>query len=406
MEKGFSKFDANPKKLYGIILIVGFVITIGLGISAYQESKLMRGNELPKNEVGEGAYEQELIAIVEDKKIPLKVTVGEQTLTESQAEEELNRAKSLLDNVLKGNNVDLKNILESISFVDVVPETVVEVEWTDKAVDYFYSDGAFREDLEITEPVEIKVSAILSCQEYMKDYEAQMILLPRGISIEKKLLETIQKNAEIDGGKETISLPIEYEGNAVAWRKPLDYTFLYVLILTIAAAAFLKIGLKKDEQDKKRELLEEYEKDYAQIVSKFAMLLSAGLSVRNAWERIILLYRGKPEANRPILLEMNRSYLELQKGISELEVYEKFGIRVGHIHYKKLMALFISDKKRGSTNLLEAMNQEMLQAWEEQRRRAKQQGEKIGTKLLAPMMGMLSVVFIMILVPAFLSFKI
>ena len=69
------------------------------------------------------------------------------------------------------------------------------------------------------------------------------------------------------------------------------------------------------------------------------------------------------------------------------------------------MALFISNKKRGSVNLLEAMNQEMLQAWEEQKRSAKQQGEKIGTKLLLPMMGMLTVVFIMILVPAFLSFK-
>lgn len=406
MEKGFLKFDTNPKKLYGTVLLGGIVLTVGLGILAYQESKLMGGNELPKNEAGEGAYEQELIAIVEDKKIPLKVTVEEQNLTKSQAEEELSRAAVLLNDTLKGNNADLGNILEPVCFVESVPETIVEVEWTDKAEDYFYSDGSFRDELEIVEPVEIKVSAILNCQEYTKDYEALMLLMPRKKSAEKRLLERIQKNAEENGGKETISLPIEYEGNVVAWRKPFDYTFLYVGILTIAAVIFLKVGMKKDEQDKKRELLETYEKDYAQIVSKFTMLLSAGLSVRNAWERIILLYRGKSEANRPILQEMNRSYLEMQKGISELEVYEKFGIRVGHIYYKKLMALFISDKKRGSINLLDAMNQEMLQAWEEQRRRAKQQGEKIGTKLLAPMMGMLAVVFIMILVPAFLSFQI
>ncbi len=406
MEKGFLKFDINPKKLYGTVLLGGIVLTVGLGILAYQESKLMGGNELPKNEAGEGAYEQELIAIVEDKKIPLKVTVEEQNLTKSQAEEELSRATVLLNDALKGNNADLENILEPVCFVESVPETIVEVEWTDKAEDYFYSDGSFREELEIAEPVEIKVSAILNCQEYTKDYEALMLLMPRKKSAEKRLLETIQKNAEENGGKETVFLPIEYEGNVVVWRKPFDYTFLYVGILTIAAVIFLKVGMKKDEQDKKRELLETCEKDYAQIVSKFTMLLSAGLSVRNAWERIILLYRGKPEANRPILQEMNRSYLEMQKGISELEVYEKFGIRVGHIYYKKLMALFISDKKRGSINLLDALNQEMLQAWEEQRRRAKQQGEKIGTKLLAPMMGMMAVVFIMILVPAFLSFQI
>ena len=69
------------------------------------------------------------------------------------------------------------------------------------------------------------------------------------------------------------------------------------------------------------------------------------------------------------------------------------------------MALFILEKRRGSTNLLEAMNQEMLQAWELRKRNTKQQGEKAGTKLLIPMMGMLAVVFVMILVPAFLSFR-
>ena len=66
--------------------------------------------------------------------------------------------------------------------------------------------------------------------------------------------------------------------------------------------------------------------------------------------------------------------------------------------------MFISDKRHGSVKLLDAMNQEMLLAWEEQKRRTRQQGEMIGTKLLVPMMGMLAVVFVMILVPAFLSF--
>ena len=151
--------------------------------------------------------------------------------------------------------------------------------------------------------------------------------------------------------------------------------------------------------------MEAYEKDYAQIVSKFTMLLSAGLNVRHAWERIVFLYKGKPLNEHPVLVEMKKSCLELQKGIPEVEVYEKFGVRIGQIHYKKLMALFISNKKRGSVNLLDAMNQEMLQAWEEQKRKTRQQGEKIGTKLLIPMMGMLLIVFIMILVPAFLSFQ-
>ena len=405
MENDFLKFSTDPKKLHGLILIMGVMISVGLGISAHRESKLPDNNELPKNQAGEGAYEQELIAISGDKRIPLKVTVEERRFTQIEAEEELKKAMLALDNVLKATNENLTAILNPICFADVVSGTAVEVTWTEKAEDYFYSDGSFREDLEITEPTDIKVSAILSCQEYSKDYEAVMTILPRAVSDEKRLLEIIQKNAMEEQTEDILRLPEEYKGNAIIWRKPIDITFLYVLVLAIAAVVFLKIGGQKDARDQKRVLLESYEKDYAQIVSKFTMLLSAGLSVRNAWERIVLLNRSKQEKNGPIFLEMNQSYREMQRGVSELEIYEQFGTRVGQIHYKKLMALFISDKKRGSVNLLEAMNQEMLQAWEEQKRSAKQQGEKIGTKLLLPMMGMLTVVFIMILVPAFLSFK-
>ena len=71
MENGFLKFNANSKKLYGMILIVGIILSVGLGISAYRESKLPGNNELSKNQAGEGAYEQELIAISGDKRISI-----------------------------------------------------------------------------------------------------------------------------------------------------------------------------------------------------------------------------------------------------------------------------------------------------------------------------------------------
>ena len=404
MEKGFLRFNAETKKMYRILLIGGTLLSTVLGILAYQEMKLSEGYVLPKNEAGEGAYEQELVAKINDKRIPLKVIVGEKIFTKAEAEKELNRAQGILDEVLKGANMDFAAITEKLCFVDIVPGTAVEVTWTDKAAEYLWADGTFREEVEIREPTKIKVSAILICQDFSRDYEVNMTLLPRAVSDEKRLLDVIDEKAEKEKDLEKFKLPKEFDGQKIMWRKPMDVTFLYVFALTILAAFVLKAGEKKDARDKKKALLEMYEKDYAQIVSKFTMLLSAGLSIRNAWERILLLYRGKPEENSPIVQEMKISYREMQKGVSELEVYEKFGIRVGHIYYKKLMAMFLSDKKRGSINLIDAMRQEMLQAWEEQRRSTKQQGEKIGTKLLLPMMGMLAVVFIIILIPAFLSF--
>ncbi len=312
--------------------------------------------------------------------------------------------KRILDEMIKGENLALSEVTKDLCFADQIPESIVEVTWTETAPEYFESDGKIRKEIDLSEPVELKLSAILSCQEYTKEYERNITLCPPEYEIGDQLLKLIkagQRNPEAD----TVVLPKKYEDQDVFWRKPMDRTFVYFFALTVGTLIFLKFGGKRDEKEARKKRMEELEKDYAKIVSKFTMLLSAGLSIRNAWERIVRLYQKNPEQESVTYQELSRGMKELQKGISELEVYESFAFRVGEIHYKKLMILFVSYKKRGSMNLLEAMNQEMLQAWEEQKRKTRQQGEKLGTKLLIPMMGMLACVFIIIMVPAFLSFQ-
>lgn len=405
MGKDFLNLKTDKKRLYTLILCVGLILTGLLAVKAWSAVKLRNGCELPKNEAGEGNYKQDLIAVIGEEKIPVTIEVGERKLSQKEAQEMLLAASETLDDILKADNESLSKISTDVNFADRIPGTAVEVEWTEKLADFFYSDGTLREDFVLLESVEQKVSAILSCQEYTMEYETVLTILPRTVTQERALLEQIEKLSQENEEKAVMELPKEYQGSAIIWKKPLDLTFLYFGILTVGAVIVLKIGSKRDADIRKKERLEALEKDYAQIVSKFTMLLSAGLSIRNAWERIVLLSKGKTEGTHPIYEEMRWAMRQMQQGVSELEVYERFGIRVGQVHYKKLMALFITDKKRGSINLLEVMNQEMLQAFEEQKRKTRQQGEKAGTKLLVPMMGMLAVVFMMILVPAFLTFQ-
>lgn len=396
MAKDFLNLKTDQKKLQKLILCGGILLTVMLGIQAVCDRQLPNGNELLKKKAGEGAYEQTVMAQLQEKEVLVTVAVEEQLFTREEAETMLQQAETVLDELLKAQNESLSKVETDLYFADSLPDLYVEVEWTDKLPGYFYSDGTFREDVELSAPVEQKVSAILSCQQYVRDYEAVLTIYPKERTLEEQLLEQTKEDFR------AVRLPEKYQDQQITWKKPMDLTFVYVGILTLTAVVFLYIGNARDEKQIKKQRMEALDKDYAQVVSKFTMLLSAGLSVRNAWERIVYLNK---ETDRPVYIEMNISVQELQKGVSELEVYERFGVRVGLVHYKKLMALFISDKKRGSMNLLEAMNGEMLQAWEEQKRRTRQQGEKTGTKLLLPMMGMLAVVFMMIMIPAFLSFQ-
>ena len=405
MGKEFLKLKADERKSYAVILLVGLGITIALGINTWQERKLTNGYELLKNDQEEGDYEEHLIARVGEEKIPLAVLVKERALTEKEAKEEILKAREMLPAYLMGENESLKNVTTDLNFITRVPDTYVEVQWVERGSEFFSYDGEIKEDLELLEMVELKVSAILSCQGISEDYETTITLMPKSLKVSEALLNQIEKQQEEKPENEVLILPDIYEGKTVTWKKVPDYTFLWIFVLTVLSVLLLKLGQKRDVEEEKKKRLERLEKEYAQIVSKFTMLLSAGLSVRNAWERIVLLYRRKEDTQNIVFQELNWGLMQMQKGVPELEVYEVFGIRTGLVHYKKMMAIFISDRKRGSVNLLDAMNQEMLLAWEEKKRKTRQHGEKIGTKLLIPMMGMLGIVFVIILVPAFLSFE-
>ena len=57
--------------------------------------------------------------------------------------------------------------------------------------------------------------------------------------------------------------------------------------------------------------------------------------------------------------------------------------------------------KKGSGDLLEILEYEMTDAFEERKENAKMLGEKAGTKLLLPMGMMLIIVFVLIMYAAF-----
>jgi hypothetical protein len=97
---------------------------------------------------------------------------------------------------------------------------------------------------------------------------------------------------------------------------------------------------------------------------------------------------------------------ELKLGVSEGTAYEQYGRRIGLIPYVKFSSLIAQNLKKGNKGFTELLRQEALEAFEERKELAKRLGEEAGTKLLAPMMLMLLLVFLIILIPAFMSFRI
>jgi phosphoribosyl-ATP pyrophosphohydrolase len=111
----------------------------------------------------------------------------------------------------------------------------------------------------------------------------------------------------------------------------------------------------------------------------------------------------KIKSQHPVLEELMLSCRELDSGITECEVYTRFGNRIKLQKYRKLGALLSQNLKKGSRDILQKLEVEAKEVFEDRKRSARKQGEEASTKLLFPMMIMLAAVMIMIMAPAFLT---
>ena len=151
---------------------------------------------------------------------------------------------------------------------------------------------------------------------------------------------------------------------------------------------------------------QQMKKEYPNVVHRLTLYLGAGMTVRNAFQRIVQEYeKDKQEKGRESLVyeEMSYACRKLRAGVSEGAAYEFFGRRTGLQEYIRLSTLLSQNVKRGNSELLNRLREETEKAAVEQLQYGKQLGEEAVTKLLLPMAMMLLAVMLMIIVPAFSS---
>lgn len=150
--------------------------------------------------------------------------------------------------------------------------------------------------------------------------------------------------------------------------------------------------------------------DYAEVVSKLLILLGAGMSLKQAWNRISAQYSDKRQKKqikeRYIYEEMIITNHEILDGESERLAYQKFGERVDLGEYQRLIRMLLQNLQTGSRGLCKLLEQESENALEERKALACKLGEEAGTKMLLPLMMMLGIVIAIIMIPAMLSFQV
>ena len=408
-----------------ITLIISF-LSLFIGKS---QNTLINNRYITRPNYGEGNKEVELKAslrpregIENDKGGKEKVYEQEVTLNieergyeDIEIDKFLDEAAKSLELYLLGDNKSKDEIESKVYLYKQVPGTSVVVNWEIEDTNIIGRNGEVYNDELGPKGIDTKVKAILSYQG--RDMELPITLhimakqIPKEVEIQNQLEEELAKASERNKEDFLLELPIAIDDFQIKWGEGSDKRIhIKLLGLGLMTAILVWIYQDKDIDKRMKDRRQEMLIDYPELINKFNLLINAGMTVRQAWIKISNDYKKRIEETsgpkRYVYEEMILTKHELELGVSEINAYESFARRTCLTPYMKFSTLIAQNLKKGNKGLSELLAREATEAYENRKEMAKRLGEEAGTKLLGPMMLMLIIVFILILVPAFISFGI
>lgn len=317
-------------------------------------------------------------------------------------EELFRAAEEYVRDCIRGSNESLLLLRTDLIFPEQVPGTEIMVRCIPGSYQWLNVDGSRTDRVLPQEGAAETVTVVLEYYEEVREVTLELWLLPKEDAEERfrKRLENELLVAEADNRSEYLSLPEEVDGIAVVWRVKKESNAATILLLGVAATVCIGVLGKKKRQDRIREREQELMADYPELVSKYLLLLNAGMSSRAVWERMITDYK-KSGRKRYLYEEMVLSGHEIENGISEAKAYENFGKRCRLLPFMRFSAVLVQNLQKGARGALLLLEQEAVAAFAERKETAKRKGEEAGTKLLLPMVGLLGIVLVIVLFPAF-----
>lgn len=419
-----KSYWCSKLSLVMVIFYLFLMMAFGSRMGADHSGGLIDGNHLARPDYGEGDQEVRLKVSMEPIKESadreetngftdeMTLRVRERSYKKEQLEELFEDAIKYLDIAVLGENESADAVYENLCFCENIPETSLLVDWKPEDLSLIGRDGSVKNEEIKGEGVRTKVTAILSYQEERKEHTMEFSILPKQYAEEEKLRrkleEAIYTASESTKEEPWLKLPYAVDGYRLNWaeagRDVSAALFGMGIFTAILAWIYKDKDLEKQMKHRKNQML----LDYPEIINKFILLINAGMTVLQAWIKIAEDYKKKKEeggiGKRYAYEEMLLTVHKLRLSVPEPIAYEAFGRRTGLVPYMKFSTLIAQNLKKGNSGLCELLGREAVEAFESRKETAKRLGEEAGVKLLGPMMIMLIIVFMIILIPAFLSF--
>lgn len=115
-----------------------------------------------------------------------------------------------------------------------------------------------------------------------------------------------------------------------------------------------------------------------EIVSTMALLINAGMVLRNAWRTIADSREGT------VYELMRQSCADMENGMAEVDAIHKFGRWTNSAEIRKFTSALAQSVERGGSELSDFLGRQAIEIWTLKKQLMLQKGEAAASKLLAP----------------------
>ena len=396
-----------------LMALAGSFLSILMYVSQGSSEKLIEGKELRRNEDGDGEYTAHLIASDEsgNELGRYDVSVKERIYTKEETDALFESASKEMERVILLDNESLDRVESDLKLPEKLDGYPFSISWSVDNYELVHYDGRLEKDLISKEGEIVSLTAKYKYGDYDYSQVLHANLVPRQLSASEQVYESLRKlikqNDEQTINEGSFELPKDIQGKHVSWSEHVEDNSLMILIITLIGGAASYVlrdkELKRGIENRSMQMLS----DYPQLVSRLALYLGAGMTMRNIFERLGINYAKKRERGAPsryVYEEILRTVREMGAGVPEAIAYENFGLRCQNREYTRLSALLSQNLRKGNSEMLKILQEESKKAFEERMDRVRKLGEEAGTRLLLPMIMMLVIVMVIIMIPAYLSF--
>jgi tight adherence protein C len=180
-------------------------------------------------------------------------------------------------------------------------------------------------------------------------------------------------------------------GNETAGAAILGVGSILVLVLVYAMYDQLSDNVKNRRN--------EISKQFPNVVSKLALLVTSGMVMDRAWKETAYSHESILSA------EMRKTSEELDNLVSPESAYGGFISRCNTKETAKLASAIMQNLSKGNSEVGRLLKDMAREAWLERRHLAKRDAEKANSKLMIPTMLLLLAILVMLMVPVAMNFS-